>query len=261
LYLDPNPHCYVICADNKARDLNQQDSTAAILQAKYHAHLNNLYDQIISSFEREIDVLQSVCVYSVSNNKKTQNEKTTFGNFCEELSATLLVELGLPAEKVSTGREMSDLEVSFVAIEIHNSLARFANGICDKTSTECIRYELIVRNSLHLLQQSIEIRRRFATDPEIIESTADIPSNSYSSRRSKRWIFTGFLSAVTGLAGEEEIEKLKTVEENLRHVELDNAGEIVKLESKSNEIVSRISKQNERIVQLYKDESVLNEFY
>jgi hypothetical protein len=63
---------------------------------------------------------------------------------------------------------------------------------------------------------------------------------------------------VTGLAGEEEIEKLKTVEENLRHVELDNAGEIVKLESKSNEIVSRISKQNERIVQLYKDESVLN---
>jgi hypothetical protein len=55
---------------------------------------------------------------------------------------------------------------------------------------------------------------------------------------------------VTGLAGEEEIEKLKTVEENLRHVELDNAGEIVKLESKSNEIVSRISKQNDRIVQL-----------
>jgi hypothetical protein len=153
---------------------------------------------------------------------------------------------------------MSDLEVSFLAIEIHNWLARFANGICDKTSTECVRYELIVRNSLHLMQQNLAIRRRFAKDQEVIESTADIPNNSYSTHRSKRWVFTGFLSAVTGLAGEEEIEKLKTVEENLRHVELDNAGEIVKLESKSNEFVSRISKQNERIVQLYKDESVLN---
>jgi hypothetical protein len=53
LYLDPNPHCYVICASNTARGVNQLDSTAAMLQAKYHAHLNNLYDQIIASFERE----------------------------------------------------------------------------------------------------------------------------------------------------------------------------------------------------------------
>ncbi len=324
VYLDPNPHCYVICASNAAKNVNQADSTAAVLQAKYHAHLNNLYDQIITSFEREIDVLQSVCVYSVSNSKKVQGEKTTFGNFCEELLATLLVELGSPADTVSVsrieltdfmikhedsyvrvskaylkvmdfvtkscdrvrssfleviysehmalrqhilaqmmaftkgktiskkeawdilcvapgncigiastieewaGREMSDLEVSFVAIEIHNSLARFANSICDKTSSECVRYELIVRNSLHLMQQNIAIRRRYAAEQEVSESIADIPSNSYSTHRSKRWIFTGFLSAVTGLAGEEEIEKLKTVEENLRHVELDNAGEMVR---------------------------------
>jgi hypothetical protein len=80
------------------------------------------------------------------------------------------------------------------------------------------------------MQQSLAVKRRFAKDPYVIESVADIPSNSYGARRSKMWIFTGFLSAVTGLAGEEEVEKLKTVEENLRHVELDNAGEIVKLE-------------------------------
>jgi hypothetical protein len=65
----------------------------------------------------------------------------------------------------------------------------------------------------------------------------DIPSNSHVLQGSKRWVFTGFLSAVTGLAGEDDIEKLKKVEENLRHVELDNAGEIIKIESKSNEIV------------------------
>jgi hypothetical protein len=66
----------------------------------------------------------------------------------------------------------------------------------------------------------------------------DIPSNSYVLQRSKMWVFIGFLSAVTGLAGEDDIKKLKKVEENLRHVELDNAGEIIKIESKSNEIVS-----------------------
>ncbi len=66
------------------------------------------------------------------------------------------------------------------------------------------------------------------------------------------------MSTVRGLADEEEIRKLEKTAENLRHVELDNAGEIVKLESKSNKIVERISKQNECLTQLFDDEQGLN---
>jgi hypothetical protein len=79
-----------------------------------------------------------------------------------------------------------------------------------------------------------------------------------ASLRAKRWVFTSFLASISGLADEEEIKKLEKTAENLRHVEIDNAEEIVKLESKSNEIVERISKQNERLTKLFKDEQGLN---
>ena len=40
---------------------------------------------------------------------------------------------------------------------------------------------------------------------------------------------------------------------------MDNAGEIVKLESKSNEIISWIGKQSEQLAKLYHDEGILND--
>jgi hypothetical protein len=84
-------------------------------------------------------------------------------------------------------------------------------------------------------------------------------NNHVRTQREKRWVFTNFLSAVTGLANEDEVQKLDKAAENLRHVELDNAGEIVKLESKSNEIISRIGKQSEQLAKLYHDEGILND--
>jgi hypothetical protein len=103
--------------------------------------------------------------------------------------------------------------------------------------------------ALQMSHSIAKIRHSFAKIP------VDITGNGFGQRRVKRWIFTGFLSSVSGLADEEEIKKLEKTAENLRHVELNNAGEIVKLES--NKIVERISKQNERLTQLFDDEQGL----
>jgi len=44
----------------------------------------------------------------------------------------------------------------------------------------------------------------------------------------------------------------------LKHVEDDKAGEIIKLEKKSNDIIERISKQNDKMLTFYKDENTMN---
>jgi hypothetical protein len=60
------------------------------------------------------------------------------------------------------------------------------------------------------------------------------------------------------LARESAIDKLKEATTNLKHVVDDNAGEIIKLEKKSNDIIERISKQNDKMLTLYKDENTMN---
>ncbi len=89
-------------------------------------------------------------------------------------------------------------------------------------------------------------------------STASVEDNNTGPRRYRRWFYTDFLAAVSGLARESAIEKLNVATTNLKHVEDDNAGEIVKLEKKSNDIIERISQQNEKMLSLYKDENTMN---
>jgi hypothetical protein len=153
------------------------------------------------------------------------------------------------------GKHISDLEASYFLIEIHNALVRFLNGVCNKGFATCKGIELIMINALQMLHSVAKIRRSIAKITIMSDSGADITGNGFGQCRVKRWIFTGFLSTVRGLADEEEIRKLEKTAENLRHVELNNAGEIVKLES--NKIVERISKQNERLTQLFDDEQGL----
>jgi hypothetical protein len=69
---EQNPHCYVVCSLKSAGTGQTRDDTRAILQQKYHKHLNEIYGKILSSFEAEIDLLQSIAVYSASNRKLTE---------------------------------------------------------------------------------------------------------------------------------------------------------------------------------------------
>jgi hypothetical protein len=161
--------------------------------------------------------------------------------------------------EIWVNRNLTDLEASYFMIEIHNALARFVNGMCRKGMVNCKGVKLITSNDLQIFLSSTKAKRSYVGTELKAKFSADIDSNNVRTQRSKRWIFTNFLAAISGLANEDEVQKLDKAAENWRHVELDNAGEIVKLESKSNEIVSRISKQSEQLSKLYHDEGVLNE--
>jgi hypothetical protein len=73
--LEQNPHCYVICSMRYEGSGQTKDTTKAIVQQKYHRHLNEIYGKILSSFEAEVDLLQSIAVYSVRNGKLTENKQ------------------------------------------------------------------------------------------------------------------------------------------------------------------------------------------
>jgi hypothetical protein len=289
--LDFNPLCYVICT--VAALSAPKDSTESLLQAKYHAHVNGLYEQILEHYESELNILQAIAVYSVENRKRV-NDGSFLSIFCEDMSSELFHELGMAEinKRVSRnrfldfisrfegayvkaseayllimkdsrkicetgkstnlaviltehiafkqhirsqllafmkgkdlprisewrflclhqdscgaltteleellGKTISDLEASYFLIEVHNALARFVNGVCNRGLATCERIELITINALQMSHSVAKIRRSYAKEPSIRKSGADIPSNSYGQRRVKRWIFTSFLSAVSG---------------------------------------------------------------
>jgi hypothetical protein len=80
--LEQNPHCYVVCSLKSERNGQTKDNTRAILQQKYHKHLNEIYGKILSSFEAEIDLLQSIAVYSVRNRKLTEYQDKNDLDIC-----------------------------------------------------------------------------------------------------------------------------------------------------------------------------------
>ncbi len=71
--LEQNQHCFAICLMKYEGSGFTKDATKAVVQQKYHRHLNEIYRKILSSFEAKISLLQSIAVYSVRNGKLTEN--------------------------------------------------------------------------------------------------------------------------------------------------------------------------------------------
>ncbi len=102
--LEQNPHCYVVCSLKSEGNGQTKDSTKAVLQQKYHRHLNEIYGKILSSFEAEIDLLQSIAVYSVRNGKLTEYQDKSELDVCAVFPGELLAELGMYEENFSVSR-------------------------------------------------------------------------------------------------------------------------------------------------------------
>jgi hypothetical protein len=253
--LEQNPHCYVVCSLKSERNGHTKDDTRAILQQKYHKHLNEIYGKILTSFESEIDLLQSIAVYSVRNRKLTEYQNKNDLDICAVFPGELLTELGIYEENFSVSRfhlseflgkhvdsyvtvsteyrrivnvvdkscqnvqsnylemlysehlalkqhinsqvsafvkgravdmndpwkvlcitnancmnvartveewvnrNLTDLEASYFVIEIHNALARFTNGLCNKGMIVCQSVSLITSNDLQIFLTSIKTKR------------------------------------------------------------------------------------------------------
>jgi len=94
----------VVCSLRNAGTGQTRDNTRAILQQKYHEHLNEIYGKILSSFEAEIDLLQSIAVYSASNRKLIEHGDKHDLSICEVFPGELLTELGMYEENFSVSR-------------------------------------------------------------------------------------------------------------------------------------------------------------
>jgi len=75
--------------------------------------------------------------------------------------------------------------------------------------------------------------------------------------RPKRWIWTSPLSALTGLADGANVEKLQRNQAKIVEIEKSEGTELLRLDNKTNEILTVLKSQNEKVADLYKDESTL----
>jgi hypothetical protein len=356
IHVSDKEESYVFCKIETLSNSEFRDSTAAVVQRKYYAHLSDLYSHLIHGMELELDLLQSIAIYGA--HRKVDVSLTDSNGFCSDLALDLLVDVGLTGSENSVpkdhfqdflvskmtsyvslsarykditkqalsectddewsyfvkgviaehlsmtdhvrthftvfskrhghknmeirnllcsdaktclgmsgqleaaiGGDLTSLECSYLFIEVYNSVARFVNNICRRSWSPCPTFDLIAVNGLHVYIETAKVKASFVRNPEDALSTASVEDNNTGPRspyRTKRWFYTDFLSAVSGLARESAIDKLNVATTNLKHVEDDNAGEIVKLEKKSNDIIERISRQNEKMMSLYKDENTMN---
>jgi hypothetical protein len=353
VYVSDREESYVFCKVETLSDSEFRDSTAAVVQRKYYAHLCNLYGHLIHGMEMKLDLLQSIAIYgaehrvdtsladsngfcsgltsnlldssvlTVSGNSLTRNHFQDFladkvagytslstryteitkkalsecsdielSHFVKGVFAELLSMMnhmrshfslfsrrhrhkyteirsllcsdfetcsGLSAQfEAATGGVLTNLECSYLFIQVYNSVARFVNNICRRSWAPCHTFDLITTNWLHIYMEAAKVKSSFARISDDVTSTVTVENNGVGLRREKRWFYTDFLSAVSGLARESANDKLKEATTNLKHIEDDNAGDIIKLEKKSNDIIERISKQNAKMLQLYKDENSMN---
>jgi hypothetical protein len=104
---------------------------------------------------------------------------------------------------VIVGTQLSEAEVSYFFISMYNIMLRFCQSTCELLEISCSSLKYIHSNALHQSMQLSKITKHFIRrSSPAVSSTAGSADNSL---RSKRWIFSPFLSAVSGLASETEI--------------------------------------------------------
>jgi hypothetical protein len=135
-----------------------KDTTKAIVQQKYHRHLNEIYGKILSNFEAEVDLLQGIAVYSVRNGKLTENRDNDGLDICAVFPGELLTELGMYEENFSVSRfHLSEFLGKHVEsyVTLSTEYRRIVN-VVDKTCMEVNRNYLEILYSEHMaLKQHI----------------------------------------------------------------------------------------------------------
>ena len=82
-------------------------------------------------------------------------------------------------------------------------------------------------------------------------------NNPYPARN-KRWIWTKSLSAISGLAQVEDLQKTSNNQESIRNAQLRDEQEIAKIEMAENSLLDELKSNNEQLSKLYKDEDLVN---
>jgi hypothetical protein len=93
-------------------------------------------------------------------------------------------------------------------------------------------------------------------NPEILMNTPVI-INSLTLQRRKRapYFYTGFFSAVTGLATQESIETIQKNEDNMKLAEEQTNKQLQLVQTQTNKVIENIREQASRLSKLYKDDS------
>ena len=151
------------------------------------------------------------------------------------------------------GRQLSITECTILYISLHNALTRFVKAIYQFQHKDFAQFRYITKN-IHQENEWVNALRSHKKRSSI-EKIIDTENGV---QRTKRWIFTEFLAATSGLAAQESIGKLTNDTVQLESAEKHNEGEILRIESKTNDIIGKITDQNNKLHSLYEDEAQLS---
>ncbi len=106
---------------------------------------------------------------------------------------------GIPETLSSiVGTQLSETETSFFLISMYNMILRFCQSTCELLETPCINLRYINANALHQSMQLSNVTKHFIRrSSPVARSSASSTDNSL---RSRRWIFSPYLAAMSGLA-------------------------------------------------------------
>jgi|GEM_PF-5939649 len=203
------------------------------LIATFRENCHQLHPHLVNKFISELGF--------IDRNVKSKLEKWRPYFFFDRLKLNFVSNFSSTDLKncVTNGAtlQLSDIEYSLILAQSHNAKVRFILRFCNAFRLDCkeISSDYLINYAIHLKVKSHFAKR----DVDIILHNSEQSDNTArGNKRYKRWFFSGFASAVTGLATSESVDKLTKNEENLKKLaEERNTEEIIKLETKISEFL------------------------
>jgi hypothetical protein len=96
-------------------------------------------------------------------------------------------------------------------------------------------------------------------EPRNISSKQSINDNSPYRNRQKRWVWTDFVSTVSGLAKIDDVKRLNDNQESIRRAQINNENEILLVEKTENTLLKEMQDNSDKLTQLFKDESEVSD--
>ncbi len=102
----------------------------------------------------------------------------------------------------------------------------------------------------------ITIRR---VDDDNVSKERGTYDSVFGRNRTKRWVWTDFLSQATGLSRIKDVKGVADNQEKIRFTQIKDEEEIVKIEKEENSLLKEIKDSDAKLEDLFRDEKIVSE--
>ena len=161
----------------------------------------------------------------------------------------------------STHQKLSELEAVWKVYLMHNLKVKKLREIGELMQVKKVErimlkkflYQSPVRDPVN---HKISIRK---VEDDNVNEERGAYDRIFEKNRSKRWVWTDFLSQATGLSRIKDVKGVADNQEKIRFTQIKDEQEILKIEKEENSLLKEIKDSEAKLEDLFRDEKIVSE--